>query len=181
MSIASLIRQHAATQAAAGNWAAVAAAILGLGLRAPSRKCFSVETGATLAAAGVNWPAVMTLIDGDATGRFLLTKLASDGVEWAHSMTVPYLRSKQGTVLTSAGVNALIELSAPLLYPTLTAAECQAAMQAESARQALAAIQTRRLRFDSAAASVRSQIETGQLSTNAEIGAAVETALASEV
>lgn len=175
--LAELIKQHAQAAANAGNWAAVATAIRGLGLRSPSRKCFSVETGTALAAVGVDWQAVMALIDQDATGRFLLTKLASEGVEWAHSMTVPYLRSRQGSVLTSAGVDRLIDLSAPLLYSELTPGECQAAMQAQAALDSLAAIQQRRQRWDQVAADVRARIELGQLTDNASILAAVQAAL----
>ena len=120
-----LIKQHAAVAANAGDWEAVATTIRGLNLRQLWRKCGSIETAAALAAVGVDWAAVMDAIDDDATGRFLLTKLASEGVQWGHSLTIPYLRAKQGSVLTEAGVDALVNLSAPLLYATLTAEECQ--------------------------------------------------------
>jgi hypothetical protein len=130
--LAQLIAQHAAAEAAAGNWSAVATAVKALGLRATSRKCGSVETAAALAAVGVNWAAVMDVIDDDATGRFILTMLAAEGVQWGHALTIPYLRSKQGAVLTVAGVDALIELSSPLLYATVTAADCQSAMSLDA-------------------------------------------------
>jgi sugar/nucleoside kinase (ribokinase family) len=149
MTLIELIKQHAQTAANAGNWSAVAETIRGLSLRQPSRKCGSVETAAALAAVGVNWAAVMDVIDDDSTGRFILTMLAAEGVQWGHALTVPYLRSKQGSVLTAPGVDALINLSSPLLYANLTAGDCQAALQAESDR--LAAIEAERLSQQAAA------------------------------
>ena len=148
MTLIELIKQHAQTAANARNWSAVAETIRGLNLRQPSRKCGSVETAAALAAVGVNWAAVMDVIDDDATGRFILTMLASEGVQWGHSLTVPYLRSKQGSVLTAAGVDALLELSSPLLYPTLTADQCRVAWEnaiAEDAALQTAAVRSARL------------------------------------
>jgi hypothetical protein len=123
--LANLIAQHASAEAAADDWAKVAAIVRGLGLRSPPRKCGSVETAVALAAVGVNWAAVMDVIDDDATGRFILTMLASEGVQWGHALTVPYLRSKQGAVLTEAGVDALVNLSAPLVWSSLTAEGCR--------------------------------------------------------
>ena len=175
--LAQLIRQHASSALASENWNSVATTVSALNLRNPARRCFSVETGLTLAGVGVNWPSVMTLIDEDATGRFLLTKLASEGVEWAHAMTTPYLRSKQGNVLTEAGVNALINLSAPLLYATLTAEECQAAIQADNARLALLVLQQRRQKWDLVSADIRSRIESGTLADDAAVVSAVQAAL----
>jgi hypothetical protein len=175
--LAQLIAQHAAAEAAAGNWSAVATAVKALGLRATSRKCGSVETAAALAAVGVNWAAVMDVIDDDATGRFILTMLASEGVQWGHALTIPYLRSKQGAVLTSAGVDALIDLSSPLLYPNLTAADCEAAVGADQARQALVRLQQRRSDWDVIAADIRSGIESGQLADDAAVLAAVQSRL----
>ncbi len=177
MTLIELIKQHAQAAADAGNWSAVAEIVKALGLRAPSRKCGSVETAAALAAVGVNWAAVMDVIDDDATGRFILTMLAAEGVEWGHALTVPCLRSKQGTVLTATGVDALVNLSAPLLYADLTAAECQAAVQTDSARSALAALQTRRQKWDQVSADIRSRIESGALADDAAVLAAVQAAL----
>lgn len=136
MTLAQLIKQHAQAAADAGNWSAVATAVKAIGLRAEPRTCSSVETAGALAGVGVNWASVMVLIDGDAVGRFLLTKMAAEGVAWAHPLTVPYLRSKQGVTLTVAGVDALIELSSPQLFPGLTAEQCQQAVEAEQAEVA---------------------------------------------
>lgn len=148
MRLIELIRQHALTAANAGDWSGVATTIKALNLRSEVRTCSSVETAGALAAVGVNWATVMVLIDGDAVGRFLLTKMASEGVAWGHPLTVPYLRSKQGSVLTSAGVDALIELSAPLLFSSVTAEQCRVAWEtslAETAAQQAAAIRSARV------------------------------------
>ncbi len=148
MTLAQLIRQNALAAANAADWSAVATAVKSLGLRAELRTCSSVETAGALAAVGVNWAAVMVLIDGDAVGRFLLTKMASEGVAWGHPLTVPYLRSKQGSVLTPAGVDALIELSSPLLFPSLTAEQCRVVWEtaiAEDVALQTAAIRSARL------------------------------------
>ena len=148
MTLIELIRQNAFEAANAADWSAVATAVKSLGLRVELRTCSSVETAGALAAVGVNWATVMVLIDGDAVGRFLLTKMASEGVAWGHPLTVPYLRSKQGSVLTSAGVDALIELSAPLLFSSVTAEQCRVAWEtslAETAAQQAAAIRSARV------------------------------------
>jgi hypothetical protein len=177
MTLAELIKQNAQAAADAGNWSAVATTVRALGLRAPSRKCGSVETAAALAVVGVNWAAVMEVIDDDATGRFILTMLAAEGVQWGHALTVPYLRSKQGAVLTAAGVDALIELSSPMLHLLLTASDCQSAMQADAAQAALETLRQRRQQWDVIAADIRSRIESGALTDNAAVLAAVQSAL----
>ncbi len=177
MTLALMIKSNAQSAANAGNWAAVVTAVKSLGLRAEPRLCGSVETAGALAAVGVNWAAVMALIEGDAVGRFLLTKMAAEGVAWGHALTVPYLRAKQGAVLTAAGVDALIELSSPLLYGSLTAAECQSAVQAEAALAAFETIQRRRNQWDAIASDIRSRIESGQLSDNAAVVSAVTASL----
>jgi hypothetical protein len=177
MTLASLITQHAAAAATAGDWASVAAAIQALELREDPRLCSGVETAMALAGVGASWPAVIELIEGDATGRWLLTKLAGEGVKWAHSLTTPYLQAKQSGALSVAAVQALIGLSAPLLYADLTAEQCQAAVQAAQAQQAFQALQDRRLAWDTLSAQIRSQIESGQLADNAAVVAAVTAGL----
>jgi hypothetical protein len=175
--LSDLIRQHAPDALANENWDLVAETISKLNLRSTARKCYSVETGNALASVGVDWQSVTSLIDGDATGRFILVKLASEGVEWAHAMTVPYLRSKQGSILTKAGVDALIDLSSPLLYSNLSAVECQVAIVADAARAALVVIQQRRQLWDSISADIRSKIESGTITSNSSIVSAVQSAL----
>jgi hypothetical protein len=171
MRLIELIRQHALAAAIGADWSAVATAAKSLGLRAELRTCSSVETAGALAAVGVNWAAVMVLIDGDAVGRFLLTKMAAEGVAWGHPLTVPYLRSKQGSVLTVAGVDALIELSSPLLFPGLTAEQCQVAWEnaiAEDVALQTAATQSARV------ASIESIDAAAIVDGSADLLAAVE-------
>lgn len=148
MKLIEIIRQHALAAAIGADWSGVATTVKALNLRSEVRTCSSVETAVALAAVGVNWSAVMSLIDGDVLGRFLLGKLASEGVAWGDPLAVPYLRSKQGTVLTQAGVDALIELSAPLLFSTVTAEQCRVAWDtslAETAERQAAAIRSARV------------------------------------
>lgn len=176
MTLAQLIKQHAQVAADAGNWSAVATAVKAFGLRAEPRTCSSVETAGALAAVGVKWAAVMVLIDGDAVGRFLLTKMAAEGVAWGHVLTVPYLRSKQGAVLTVAGVDALIELSSPQLFPGLTADQCRLAFeteQAEATAQQAAAVRSARV------AGVRSLDAEAIIDQSANLDAAVSAIRAS--
>jgi len=176
MRLIELIRQHALTAANAGDWSGVATTIKALNLRSEVRTCSSVETAVALAAVGVNWSAVMSLIDGDVVGRFFLWKLVSEGVAWGDPLTVPYLRSKQGTVLTQAGVDALIELSAPLLFPTVTAEQCRVAWDtslAETAERQAAAIRSARV------AGVRSLDAETIIDQSANLDAAVSAIRAS--
>lgn len=179
MTLANLIQQHASAEAAAENWSAVAAIVRGLGLRQTPRLCYSVESGDAIEAAGDDPTTVIGSMLLDPNGTMLFQRLSSAaGVQWAHPRTQQWLTwfVAQGRI-SQAGASALINLSAPLLYAHLTAAECEAAISADQARQALVRLQQRRSDWDTVAAGIRSRIESGELTDNAAILAAVQAAL----
>lgn len=177
MTLIDLIKQHSGGQSPP-DFSTIAATIRGLKLRQSPRGCGSVETAMCLAAVGVNWAAVMEEISKDATGRFLLDKLAQpDGIQWAHPLTQQYLATKKSATLTQAGIDAIVNLSSPLLYDSLTAAEVEASWRAEEARQYFQVLQNRRQSWDVLAAEIRSRIESGSLADNAAVVSAVSAAL----
>lgn len=153
MSILQAINAHALAAAQSSDWEAVAATLRTLTETAPSRRCSSAETVSALQQAGLNPTAVLATLEADANGRFLLTMLASQGVIWNHPLTVPYIQG----VLSAQVVSILRNLSAPVtaLYPSVTAAECQSAWDAEVRTQRNA---TLRSRFDA----ILNQLDTSE-------------------
>jgi hypothetical protein len=137
MDLITAIKTQASAAASAGNWATVAAAVQAITITAPARECFGVETADALDAVGDRRRAIMLALQNDPDGRYCLQKLASDGVLWAHRLTVKLMDG-----LISAGVMlapdkaALIQLSSPTTFPfaAVSAAECQSAWQADHAQ-----------------------------------------------
>ena len=125
--LANLITQHAATEAAAEDWAAVAAIIRGLGLRQTPRLCYSVESGDAIEAAGDDPTTVIGAMLLDPNGTMLFQRLSSSaGVQWAHPRTRQWLAwFVAQNRISQAGAEALINLSAPLLYSDLTGEQCR--------------------------------------------------------
>lgn len=125
--LADLIKTHALSQAQAGDWAAVAATIRGLNLRATPRVCYSVESGDAIEAAGDDPTTVLGWMTEDPNGTMLFQRLSSAvGVEWSHPRTQQWLTwfVGQGRI-SQAGADALIDLSSPLLHSSLTAEQCR--------------------------------------------------------
>jgi len=178
MDLIDAIKQHAATLAASGDFQAVKNTVIALGLRSPRRACFGVETADVLDAVGDRRRAIMAAMQNDPDGQFIMSKLAKDGVEWSHPRTVTLIDGLiEAGVATSEDKTALINLSSPLLWSDLTADQCQSAWQAEAAIRSYEAIRRRRQAWDTLAAQIRSQIESGQLADNAAVVAAVTTGL----
>ncbi len=130
MRLTEAIRTHALAEAQAGNFNAVATKLRTVIETAVPRECGSVETADALIAVGANPMADLDAMRGDATGQFLLTKLAGPGVSWGHRLTVPYLAGlvAAGKILQKS-MDALVQLSAPTTHPfaSVTAADCSAA------------------------------------------------------
>ena len=130
MTLTEAIRRHALAEAQAGNFPGVAAKLRALTETATPRECGSVETADALIAVGSNPMADLDAMRNDATGSFLLAKLASVGVIWAHRLTVPYLASLVAAAkITQKSMTALVQLSAPVTRPFehVTPDDCSAA------------------------------------------------------
>lgn len=178
MNLIDAIKQHAATLAVSGDFQTVSAAVIAVGLRSPRRACGGVETADALDAVGNRRRAIMTAMRSDPDGQYVMEKLSKDGVEWAHPRTIALIDGLiAARIATAEDKAALIELSAPLLFAGLTAEECEAAWQAENARQSYEALRNRRQAWNTLASNIRSQIESGQLADNAAVIAAVTTGL----
>ena len=130
MTLASAIRENALTEAQAGDWQAVAEIISAISTRQTPRSCFGVESADALDAVGNRRRSIMQALSQDPDGQFVMTKLAGNGVVWAHPMTVSLM-----DVMVSAGVmqtvdkTALVNLSSPITlhYPEATAEQCRVA------------------------------------------------------
>lgn len=123
----------------AGKTAAEIATILQTAVcDTPRRLCYAVESGAAIAAVGDNPTEVLRAMQLDPNGQMLFQKLSSSsGVEWAHPATVPYLDGLVAAgVLSQAGRNALVLLSAPGYYrlQDATEASVQECIDAEAMR-----------------------------------------------
>lgn len=164
-----LIKNNAEEEMNQKNWNSVANKIKAFLLRDTPRKCYSVETGYVLESVGINWKYVMELFDEDVVGRFLLSKLALDGVEWAHPMTVSYLETRKNNILTEAGIEVLLNLSAPLLHSNLTADDCKIAVQNYNAQKAFMLIDEFRRNWDQISIKIRNCIETGEIKSNKDL------------
>lgn len=114
--------------ATAGDWSACAAAMQAVSVTAEPRLCFSVETSMAIIAVGGDPNEIMSVMDKDATGKLLLTKLATVGVMWSHPLTVAYLDAAvAANGLGKASRDAAVNLSAPTSRPFLgiTADQCR--------------------------------------------------------
>ncbi len=159
------------------DWEAVANAMQAVVETAPRRLCYAVESGAAIEAVGDNRRAVQQAMLGDPDGLMLFQKLSSSaGVEWAHPATVAFLDAFVAAgVLSEAGKNALIELSAPTAnpYAGISATACASIYEADQ-------IQSRRRAFDAAVVSVRAEISVGAVQDTAGIIARMADALGIE-
>jgi hypothetical protein len=130
VSLSQAIKDHALIEAQSGDWLAVSNILKSISVTAIPRECGSVETADALLAVGSNPFQDLDALNYDATGQLLLSKLSTQGVAWAHRLTVPYL---QGLVsagkLSQVSVDAMKALSAPTTYPwaDVTPEECSAA------------------------------------------------------
>ena len=126
--IASLIQQHAATQAAAGNWAAVADVLNARSLQGPGNRITGKQTIVGLAVAGVDSDRIRSVLEATPSGRGLLGLLdAGQSVDWLDTVTVAALAKNTGSgALSDADVLALKSLSRRV--PAVTAEQCQLAM-----------------------------------------------------
>lgn len=124
------------------DWEACAAAMQAVSITAEPRLCYSVETSMAILAAGGDPNEIMAVMDRDATGKLLLTKLATVGVAWAHPLTVAYLDAAVAAAgLGKASRDAAVNLSAPTSRPyvEVTAEDCEkASIIADTARAATA-------------------------------------------
>jgi hypothetical protein len=144
---ANTIIDHAAAfeAASAGNWLACAASVAAIAQTEAPRLCGGVETAQALDASGPRRRAIMIAMQNDPDGRFVLAKLASTGVMWAHPMTAGLMDALiVAKVMDPADKAALVQLSAPTTYPfaDVTADDCHKAWilgQAFAARAAIAA------------------------------------------
>lgn len=175
----SLINQHASSAAAAGDWTAVAATLNSVSVQMPAARLTGKQTIVGLAAAGIDSDRVRTVLEQTPSGRGILGLLnAGQSVDWTDPVTTLGLAKNTGSgKLTAEDVAALQALSRRVVsvaesagYPNITAVQCQALWMAEQIRQ-------RRQRWDTAAATVRSAIESGSLTTDAAIVSALQTAL----
>lgn len=143
MSLLQAIRTDPVTLAAveSGDWSFAAACLRSLRVTAPYRKCSSSETVACLIQAGFNPTTILTLLENDANGRFLLSMLTSQGIAWDHPLTVTYIQQ----VLPINVVTALRNLSAPVTAPwgTVTDSEIETVWKAEELQTNRNALQTR--------------------------------------
>tara|TARA_R110000868_G_scaffold235833_1_gene489740 strand:+ start:42 stop:710 length:669 start_codon:yes stop_codon:yes gene_type:complete len=137
--LAELIREHAAAEATAGDWQAVAEILQSIVSTSEPRECQTVETADALIAVGENPNALIAVLAKDPTGNFLLSKLAQSGrdaqgnaigVAWAHRLTVPYLQAGVDAGLVSqTAMTALVDLSQSKTHPlsAVTADDCSSA------------------------------------------------------
>jgi len=117
------------------DWSACAVAMQSVSVTAEPRLCFSVETSMAIIAVGGDPNQLMTAVDGDATGKFLLTKLATVGVMWAHPLTVAYLDAAvAANGLGQASRDAAVNLSQPTTFPftDVTAEQCRVAFETDA-------------------------------------------------
>jgi hypothetical protein len=124
------IREHALAAAESGDFAAVATALQAIAVTAEPRACFGVESAEAIDGAGGRRRAIMAAMSQDPDGMFVLTKLASTGVVWAHQMTVALMDGLiLAGVMHTADKTALVQLSAPVRHPyaSITADDCHRA------------------------------------------------------
>ncbi len=76
--IAQLIAQYAAAQAAAGDWAAVAAAVNAQSFSAPGNRISGKQTIVGLTAAGIDPDRIRTVFESTPSGRGLLGLLDAE-------------------------------------------------------------------------------------------------------
>ncbi len=127
------IREHALQAAQSGDWQEVAETLQAVSVTAAPRKCGSLESSLTVAAAGAQPFEMLEKLRADATGNLLYTRLADGssegGVIWAEPLlTLPYLQSRVADFGQSV-IDALRNLSAPVTHPwgEVTAEQCSAA------------------------------------------------------
>ena len=171
MTLIEQIRQHAQPEAEASKWDDVAAIIRRLSTTATPRQCGAAETIDALIAVSVDPSPLQIAMEASPNGRFLLIKLATVGVVWAHRLTQPLLRGMvSALVLPQRGMDALVQLSAPttLLFPEITADRCRHEVVAESIRQSQWDWQLKldgwQQRFDAA----KNQIGTSEMANGVE-------------
>lgn len=183
----SLINQHASSAASAGDWPTVAATLnaanlihrdatpltyarVGDLLGEPARQAVAATLRAIAASqsqlAGEMADAHLVMLNEQIGLRIdtddrqsVIDQIATAG-GWSDQLrdSIKRLGVRVISVAEAAG------------YPQITAVQCQAVWTAEQIRQ-------RRQRWDTAAASVRSSIESGSLTSDAAIVSALQTAL----
>lgn len=125
--IAQLIAQYAASQAAAGDWNAVAAAVNAQNFAAPGNRISGKATIVGLSVAGIDPDRIRTVFESTPSGRGLLGLLdAGTTVDWIDPVTVATLAKNTGAgKLSDADVTALKSLSRR--FVPVTSADCQTA------------------------------------------------------
>lgn len=116
------------------DWKTVAESMRAISVTAEPRLCYSVETSMAIMAVGGDPTEIMKAMEQDDTGRFLLMKLATVGVAWAHPLTVAYLDAavaKSG--LGKVSRDAAVALSSPTTFPfaEVTPEDCKHEYQTE--------------------------------------------------
>ena len=122
--------ETALAAATAGDWSACAQTLRSITVTAVPRLCFSVETSLAILAVGGDPNEIMEVMNKDATGQFLMTKLATVGVMWAHPLTIAYLDAAvAANGLGKLSRDAAVNLSAPVIIPfaEVTPEQCAAA------------------------------------------------------
>lgn len=127
----------AATQVVEGvlspDWVACRDALRAISVTTTPRACYSVETADALDAVGNRRRNIMSAMQSDPDGQFILTKLAGEGVVWAHPRTIKLIDGLMAAeVATPDDKQALVSLSAPTTYPHagVTADQCRDAFLA---------------------------------------------------
>jgi len=174
--IAQLIAQYAASQAAAGDWTAVAAAVNAQSFAAPGNRISGKATIVGLSAAGIDPDRIRTVFEATPSGRGLLGLLdAGTTVDWIDPVTVATLAKNTGSgKLSETDVLALKSLSR--LVPVVTAEQCSVAWashMADVAAQQAAAVRSARV------AGVRSLDAETIIDQSANLDAAVSAIRAS--
>lgn len=187
MTLSNLITQHASPGATAGDWAAVASALNAANvlyrdatpltyarvrdlLGEPARQAVAATLRAIAASqsqlAGEMADVHLVMLNEQIGLRIdtddrqsVIDQIATAG-GWSDQL-------RDGVKRLGVRVISVAEAAG---YPPVTAVQCQAVWTAEQ-------IRGRRERWDTAAAAVRSQIESGALTTDAEIVTALQSAL----
>jgi hypothetical protein len=185
MSLVDLIKMHCLSDAQAGNWSAVAATLNAQTITLEGLRISGKQTILGLLSLGRDPDAIRLVLEATPSGRGLLDLLPGVGVNWVDPLTLAVLARNTGAGnLSTEDVNALKSLSFRRVslaqqsgLETVSGDDCQSAWTADLARQALETIRTRRQTWDTVSAEIRSGIESGSLTHNADVIAAVTTKL----
>ena len=127
--LSKIIRDHAAAQAAAEDWVAVAEILNAPTVEVHIGKVGGKDTLSALIAAGINPGVVVAEMRADALGSELLDTLIASGVDWNDPLTTYVMGQLVGAGRITAEVAEVVRgLSVQMVSPagrTVTAAECQ--------------------------------------------------------